>query len=140
MCDYSDAYILLKGTITAAAAANNVDKKVIFKISSPFTNCISRINNKQVDDAHKTDVAMSMYTFIEYSDNYSKTSGKYCRDEPALGITDFSEGNVNTISFKIREKMAQWHKTCWNNGTILSSFWKTLEMSSINWETKLDLD
>ena len=112
MCDYSDAYILLKGTITAAAAANNVDKKVIFKISSPFTNCISRINNKQVDDAHKTDVAMSMYTFIEYSDNYSKTSGKYCRGEPALGITDFSEGNVNTISFKIREKMAQWHKTC----------------------------
>ena len=64
LCDYSDAYILLKGTITAAAAANNVDEKIIFKILSAFTNCISRINNKQVDDAHKTDLAMSTYTFI----------------------------------------------------------------------------
>ena len=51
LCDYSNAYILVKGTITvanttaAAAAVNNVNKKVIFKNWAPFTSCISRINN-----------------------------------------------------------------------------------------------
>ena len=51
LCDYIDAYILVKGTInvnnTAAAGAdaNNTGKKVIFKNCTPFTNCISEINN-----------------------------------------------------------------------------------------------
>ena len=43
--DYSDAYILVKGTITVAqetaAAPNNANKKVIFKNYAPFTSCIS---------------------------------------------------------------------------------------------------
>ena len=51
LCDYSDAYILVKGTITvdntaaADADANDTNKKVIFKNCAPFTNCISEINN-----------------------------------------------------------------------------------------------
>ena len=51
LCNYSDAYILIKGTITVAdtsasgAAANNTNKKVIFKYCTPFTNCISEIYN-----------------------------------------------------------------------------------------------
>ena len=51
LCDYSDAYILVKGTITvddtsaADASTNNTNKKVIFKNSAPFTNYISEINN-----------------------------------------------------------------------------------------------
>ena len=51
LCDYSDAYIIVKGTITvnntaaADADANNTNKKVIFKNCAPFTNCISEINN-----------------------------------------------------------------------------------------------
>ena len=55
LCDYSDAYILVKGTITVAdtsaagTAANNTNKKVTFKSCAPFTNCISEINNTQVD-------------------------------------------------------------------------------------------
>ena len=59
--DYSDAYILVKGTIslnnTAAqgAAANNTNKKVIFKNCAPFTNCISEINNTQIDNAKDID-------------------------------------------------------------------------------------
>ena len=55
---------------------------------------------------------MLMYNLIEYSDNNSKTSGilwQYCRDEPALAnnddITDFNEGNVNSNSFKTKEKI-----------------------------------
>ena len=80
LCDYSDAYILVKGTITVnntgtAAAPNNRNKKVIFKNCAPFTNCISEINNTQVDNAKDIDIVMLMYNLIEYSDNYSKTSG-----------------------------------------------------------------
>ena len=98
LCDYSDAYILVKGTIsvndTAAAAAaaaaagaavNNDDKKVIFKNCAPFTNCISEINNTQVDNAKDIDIVMPMFNLIEYSDNYAKTSGslwQYCKDIP----------------------------------------------------------
>ena len=80
LCDYSDAYILVKGNIAvnntagAGAAANNTDKKVIFKNCAPFTNRISKINNTQIDNAEYIDV-MPMYNLIEYSDNYSKTSG-----------------------------------------------------------------
>ena len=76
LCDYIDAYILVKGTITVAeetaGAPNNANKKVIFKNCVPFTNCISRINNTQVDDGNDIDLEMPMYNLIEYSDNYSK--------------------------------------------------------------------
>ena len=81
LCDYSDTYILVKGTISVAntaatgQSANDVDKKVIFKNCVPFTTCISRINNAQVNDAPYIDVVMPMCNFIEYSLNYSKTSG-----------------------------------------------------------------
>ena len=97
LCDYSDAYILFKGTIsvtnTAAAgvAANNINKEVIFNNSAPFTNCISEINNTQIDDAKDIDIVMPMYNLIEYSDNYAKTTGslwQYCKDIPALNAND----------------------------------------------------
>ena len=76
LCDYSDAYILVKGTITVPntaagdADANTVCKKVIFKNCAPFINCISEINNIQVDNAKDIDIVMPMYNLIEYSDNY----------------------------------------------------------------------
>ena len=79
LCDYSDAYILAKGTITvtntvtADADANNTNKKVIFKNCVPFTSCISRISNTQIDDAQDIGVVMPMYNLIECIDNYSKT-------------------------------------------------------------------
>ena len=69
LCDYSDAYILVKGNIsvnnTAAAAANNTNEKVIFKNCAPFTNCISKINNTQIDNAQYIDIVMPMYNLIE---------------------------------------------------------------------------
>ena len=52
------------------AASNNANKKIIFKNCVPFTSCISRINNTQVDDAQYIDVVMPMYNLIEYSNNY----------------------------------------------------------------------
>ena len=66
LCDYSDAYILVKGNIsvnnTAAAGvdANNTNKNVIFKNCAPFTSCISEINNEQIDDAEYIDIVMPM--------------------------------------------------------------------------------
>ena len=93
LCDYSDAYILVKGKITitgagadaAARQADERDKGVALKNCVPFTNCISEINNTQVDNAKDIDIVMPMYSLIEYSDNYAKTTGslwQYFRDEP----------------------------------------------------------
>ena len=77
LCDYSDANIYVRGTITVnntAAAdtnANNANKKVIFKNCAPFTNCISQINNADLVNTKYIDIVMPMYNLIEYSDNYS---------------------------------------------------------------------
>ena len=68
-------YILVKRNITVnntatdGAAANNTNKKVIFKNFAPFTNCISKINNAQIDNAEYIDIVMPIYNLIEYSDN-----------------------------------------------------------------------
>ena len=74
LCDYSDAYMLVKGNITVnntaadGAAGNNSDKKVIFKNCSPFSNYTSKINKTQIDNAEYIDKVMLMYNLIEYSD------------------------------------------------------------------------
>ena len=76
LCDYSDAYIFVKWTITVArataAAPTNANKKEIFKNCVPFTSCISRINNTQLDDTQYFVVLMPIYNLIKYRDNYSK--------------------------------------------------------------------
>ena len=64
---------LLKELEETDAAPNNANEKGIFENCAPFTSCISRINNKQMDDAHDIDVVMPKYNLIEYSDIYSKT-------------------------------------------------------------------
>ena len=156
VCEYSDKYILVKGSIsvnnTAAvdADANNTNQKVIFKNCAPFTDCISKINNTQVDNAKDIDIVMPMYNLIEYSDNYSKTSGslwQYCKDIPAVNnngdIVDFNGTNA-TDSFNFRTGQTN------NNGRIdnveimvplksLSNFWRALEMRLINCEVNLIL-
>ena len=157
--DYSDAYILVKGTITvnntaaADADANNTNKKVIFKNCTPLTNCISEINNTQVDNAKDFDIVMLMYNLIEYSNNYAKTSGglwQYCKDIPAVdnnnnAIFNFTENNL-TDSLNFKEKMiGQTGDDGTKNVEImvpvkyLSNFWRTLEMALINCEINLIL-
>ena len=86
-CGYSDAYMLVKGTIivtnTAAQGqqSNGTNKKVIFKDCATFTNYIRRTNNTQVDDAQDIDVVMPMYNLIQYSNNY-------LRDEAYINVAD----------------------------------------------------
>ena len=159
LCDYSDAYIIVNGTITVnntaadSAAANNINKKVIFKNCAPFTNCISEINNTQVDNAKDIDIVMPMYNLIEYSDNYAKKSGslwQYCKDIPTVNnnnnaIADFTGANLtNSFNFK-----AKTTGQTGDDGTksvevmvplkYLSNFWRTLEMPSINCKVNLIL-
>ena len=103
LCDYSDTYILVKGTLevgdtsAAGAAANNTNKKVILKNCAPFTNCISEINNMQIDDAKDIDIVMPMYNLIKYNNNHSKTFGslwQYCKNIPAVN----NDGNIDNFN------------------------------------------
>ena len=106
------AYIFLKGTMIVpntetVAAKSNRNKEVVFKNCAPFTDCISEINNAQVDNAKETDAVMNMYKLTEWNENYSQTSGslwRYYRDQPALNndgnIIDFPVNNDASLSFK----------------------------------------
>ena len=151
LCDYSDAYILVKGTITingrgadaAARRADEQDKVVASKNCAPFTNCISEINNIQVDNVKDIDIVMPMYNLIEYSDNYAKTSGslwQYFRDEP-------DDDLENSESFKSKIKITGKTPDDGNEKDVeimvlikyLSNFWRTLEMPLINCEVNLIL-
>ena len=159
LCDYSDTYILAKGNITVnntaadGTAANNTNKKVIFKNCASFTSCISKINNADIDDAKYVDIVMPMYNLIECSDNYSKTSGslwQYCKEIPAVNnagnIVDFDGANA-TDSFNFKTKITgQTDDDGITNIEImirlkyLSNFWRTLEMPLINCELELILN
>ena len=164
LCDYADAYILVKGTITVTGnagaepnpyaprtaaqllAARQVDERykgVRFKNCAPFTKCISRINNTDIDNAHDIDIVMPMYNLTEYSNNYSKTSGslwQYYKDDPNDNIAD-------SKSFKSKVKITGKNPNNGNTKDVettmplkyLSNLWRTLEMPLINCEVNLIL-
>ena len=73
LCDYSDAFILVTGNINVTGGDANT--KVTFKNCAPFRKCRAEINEAFVDDAEHINITMPMYNLIEYSDNYSDTSG-----------------------------------------------------------------
>ena len=81
----------------------------MFKNCAPFTNCISKVNNTQIDNAKDTDIVMPMYNLIKHSNNYSKISGslwQYCKDIPAVdnnnAIINFAENNLtDSFNFKV---------------------------------------
>ena len=141
--DYADAYILVKGAITitvagdddAAKRLDERNKSVIFKNCAPFTKYISRINNTDIDNAQDIDIVMPMYNLIEYTDNYSKTSGslwQFYKDDPNDNITQSesfrskikitgktpADGNTNNVEIFVPLK-------------YLSDFWRTLEIPLI---------
>ena len=93
--DFSDAYIVVKGTITVTNPDNaKRNKATAFKDNAPFINCISKINGAKIDNAEDLDVVMPMHNLIEYSKNYRKTTGSlwnYYRDEPSDPLSSNSE-------------------------------------------------
>ena len=152
LCDYSYAYILVKGRITFTgagddAAAGQVDGRknsVVFKNCAPFINCKSKINNGEINIAKDIDILVPMYNLIEYIDNYSKTSGclwQYYKDEPNDNLTD-------SESFKSKIKITENTFTDDNTKDVeitvplkyLRNFWRTLEISLINFEINLILE
>ena len=158
LCVYSDAYVLVKGTITvnntaaADAYANSTNKKVIFKNCAPFTNCISEINNTQIDNAKDIDIAMPMYNLVEYSDNYSKTFEslwRFCKDIPAVDnnnvIVNFSENNfIDSFNFKAKTTGKTGEDGTQNVEIMiplkyLRNYWRGLDMILINCEINLIL-
>ena len=96
LCDYNDAYILVRGNITII---RNRVKQVAFKNFPPFTKCITKIDGTITDDAEDLNLLMPMHSLIEYSSNYSKTTGSlwfYSKDE----ATNFNVEIDNTNNFK----------------------------------------
>ena len=81
ICDYNDVYILVTVDITVIVAPAT---QVAFKNCAPFTKCITKIDGTTIDDAEDLDLVMPMYNLIEYSSNYSETTGSlwfYSKDE-----------------------------------------------------------
>ena len=95
LCYYSDACIVVKGTITVTDPDNAKRKKfVAFKNNAPFINCFWKISVVQIDNAEDLDVVMPVYNLLEYSKNYRKTTGglwKYYRAEPSNSLSSNSE-------------------------------------------------
>ena len=78
LCDFSDAYIVVKGTITVVRPNNaKRNKAVTFKNNAPFINCISKINGVKIDNAEDLDVVMPMYNLLEYSKNYKENNRQF---------------------------------------------------------------
>ena len=122
LCDYSDAYIAVKGDIilrkkTARRFIDIRNRFLAFKNNAPFTNCISKINNVLIDNAEDLDIVMPMYNLLEYSRNYRKTTGRfwnYYRDEPndpplnyddPLTIKYNADPITNSESFKCKNSI-----------------------------------
>ena len=95
LCDYSNAYIVVKGTITVVRPENAKRiKATAFKNNAPFINCTSKINGTKIGNAEDLDVVMPMYNLLEYSKNYIKTTGifwNYYRAEPSDPFSSNSE-------------------------------------------------
>ena len=151
LCDYVDAYILAKETITiigardddAAKRLDHRNKGIIFKNCAPFTKCISRINGTEINKAQDIDIVMPMSNLIEYIDNYSKTSGslwQYYKDDPNDNI-------IKSESFKSKIKVTGKIPATGNTKDVeiivpleyLSNFCRTLEMPLINYQVNLIL-
>ena len=118
LCDYSDEYILVKGTITVNGVLNGAENEIlrrnrplILKNNAPFVSCITKINGELIEDADDLDIVMAMYNLLEYSKNYRKTIDllyNYFRDELSddNNPNNFPNTNVvNSNAFKYKDKI-----------------------------------
>ena len=150
LCDYAEAYILIDGTIRAAAA--NANTRLALKNSAPFTKCNLEINDEHVDTAETLDITMPMYNFIEYSDNYQDSSAtlyQYKRDQPpeANAVADLTVNNSSSFKYKVSllgNPVFDGNTTKRSVKVVvplkyLSNFFRSLEMPLINCKIKLNL-
>ena len=115
LCDFSDAYIIVKGTINLTKTngrriINISNRFLVFKNNAPFTNCISNINYRLIDNAKDLDVVMPMYNLLGYSKKYRKTTWSlwnYYRDKPNNPpAADYNADPItNSESFKYKSSI-----------------------------------
>ena len=150
LCDYFHTFILVAGNATATA---NNDTDIAFKNCAPFSTCKAVINDVFADKVDHIDVAMSMYNLIEFSHNYSDTSGsllEFKRDEVRANNADLTIDDSESFKYKgaLVEKTSNH-----NHGKIslkdtkivvplkyLSNFWRSLELPLINLKVHLELN
>ena len=150
LCDYAEAYILIDGTIRAAAA--NANTRLALKNCAPFTKCNLEITDEHVDTEENLDITMPMYNLIEYSDNYQDSSAtpyQYKRDEPPVddAVADLTADNSSSFKYKVSllgNPVLDGNITKRSVKVVvplkyLSNFFKSLEMPLINCKIKLNL-
>ena len=150
LCDYAEAYILVDGTIRAAAA--NANTRLALKNCAPFTKCNLEINDENVDTTENLDIVMPMYNLIEYSDNYQDSSAtlyQYKRDEPPEGdpIPNLAVDNSSSFKYKVEllgdpvvvNNIARRNVKVVAPLKYLTNFFRSLEMPLINCKIKLNL-
>ena len=143
--------------LLAAAANNKTDKDFAFKKNAPFRSCISKMNNTLIDNAEDLNIVMPMYNLLEYSQNYSMTSGRLCnyyRDE----IDEIHDKASDDKSFEYKTKIVgnkperSGNKADANRPPVptlnievtilpkyLSNFWRSPDLSLTNCEIEIDL-
>ena len=154
LCDYSDAYNLVIEDIKVSNSAANTN--VAFKNCAPFTRCLTHINDEHMKTAGNLDIIMPVYNLIEYSDNYSDSSGslyQFKRDESPMNDNNNNPLNItlnNSSSFKYKASLLEkaddldGNDRSLKNAKIvvplkyLSNFFRSLEMPLINCKIHLN--
>ena len=141
LCDYAEAYILVDGTIRAAAAKANT--RLALKNCAPFTKCNLEINDEHIDTAENLDIVMPMYNLIEYSDNYQDSSAtlyQYKRDEPPVNNSSSFKYKMELLGDPVvANNIARRNVKVVVPLKYLSNFFRSLEMPLINCKIKLNL-
>ena len=94
---------MVTGNIVVVGADDNT--KVAFKNCAPFRKCRTEINETFIDEAEHINIAMPMYNLIEYSDNYSDTSGSLWQFKRDKIIGNINLTNNNSSSFKYKSNL-----------------------------------
>ena len=149
LCDYAEAYILVNGTIRAAASDANT--RLALKNCAPFTKCNLEINDEHVDTAENLDIVMPMYNLIECLDNYQDSSAtlyQYKRDEPPdVPANNLTRDNSNSFKYKVELLGDPVHAGGIARRNVkvavplkyLSNFFRSLEIPLINCKINLNL-
>ena len=149
LCDYNHAYILVRGDIIVTEAPAT---QVSFKNCATFTKCITKIDGTIIGHAEDLNLVMPIYNLVEYSSNYSETTGSlwfYSKDD----ATNFNANIANDNdfkSFKSKTKLLRNTEANETNGILknaaiavplkhLGNFWRSLKMSLINCKIELTL-
>ena len=134
-------------TGNTTATPNNAATQVVFKNCAPFEKCRREINETFIDETDFINIAMPMHNLIEYSDNYSDTSGsllQFKRDE-ITNNADVSNDNAPSFKYKVN-LIGNTEANGTKNGVkiavplkYLSNFWRSPEIPLINCKVELSI-